>query len=251
MAAATAIIGTTLAVGGAAMNFAQAAKQGKLQRQAEQEADKAMAAARSELEKNFYKGLDINLKSFDRERDPLARQGQQILQAGQEADRGAAAVAGRVMLGTQQGEQNITDRQIDSLEKLEQTVAQEESRLATSRARLDLAEVEGAQEAAAEAAKNQAANISAGIQGLGAAATGLSASSELYNSKGAREAARTARQVDAGKILPNSGLKVNQNALQDQLRGGGTDGSGDALSKGGGVFQNIFQGVTGLFKRGN
>ena len=188
MAAATAIIGTTLAVGGSAMNFAQAAKQGKLQRQAEQEADKAMAAARSELEKNFYKGLDINLKSFERERDSLARQGQQILQAGQESDRGAAAVAGRVMLGTQQGEQNITDRQIDALEKLEQTVAQEESRLATSRARLDLAEVEGAQEAAAEAAKNKAANISAGIQGLGAAATGLSASSELYGSKGAREA---------------------------------------------------------------
>ena len=156
MAAATAIIGTTLAVGGAAMNFAQAAKQGKLQRQAEQEADKAMAAARSELEKNFYKGLDINLKSFERERDSLARQGQQILQAGQESDRGAAAVAGRVMLGAQQGEQNITDRQIDALEKLEQTVAQEESRLATSRARLDLAEVEGAQEAAAHAAALQA-----------------------------------------------------------------------------------------------
>lgn len=194
MAAATAIVGTTLAVGGSILNFTQAAKQGTLQRQAEEEADKAMAAARRELDKNYYKNLDINLKSFQRQRDSLARQGQQLIQAGQESDRGATAVAGRVMLGTQQGEQNITDQEIDSLEKLEQTVAQEESRLATSRARLDLAEVEGAQEAAAEAAKNQAANISAGIQGLGAAATGLSASSELYGSKAKRESEKLKKQ---------------------------------------------------------
>lgn len=251
MAAATAIIGTTLAVGGAAMNFAQAAKQGRLQEEAERDAEKAMAAARAKLEENFYEGLDINLKSFEQERDALAGVGQQLVQAGQEADRGAAATAGRVMLGMQQGEQDITNRQIDALEKLEQTVAAEESRLATAKATLELGEAEGAQIAASDAAKNRAAAISGGVQGLASAGLGLMQSSELYGSKGARQAKKTARQVAGGKILPNSGVEVNPNALQDMLRGGGIDGSGDALSKGGGVLQNIFQGVTGLFKGGN
>tara|TARA_R110000765_G_scaffold176159_2_gene281154 strand:- start:1792 stop:2547 length:756 start_codon:yes stop_codon:yes gene_type:complete len=251
MAAATAIIGTALSVGGSAMNFAQAAKQTKLQEDAERDAEKAMAAARAKLEENFYEGLDINLKSFEQERNALAGVGQQLVQAGQESERGAAATAGRVMLGMQQGEQNITNRQIDSLEKLEQTVAKEESRLATMKANLELGEVQGAQIAASDAAKNQASAISGGVQGLAAAGLGLMQSSELYGSKAARQAKKTARQVAGGKILPNSGVQVNQNALQDMLRGGGIDGSGDALSKEGGALQNIFEGVRGLFGTGN
>ena len=104
MAAATAIIGTAVSLGGAAMNFAQASKQGKLQQQAERDAEKAVEAARAKLEENFYEGLDINLKSFEQERNALAGVGQQLVQAGQEGERGAGATAGRVMLGMQQGE---------------------------------------------------------------------------------------------------------------------------------------------------
>ena len=194
MAAATAIIGTALSVGGSAMNFAQAAKQTKLQEDAERDAEKAMAAARAKLEENFYEGLDINLKSFEQERNALAGVGQQLVQAGQESERGAAATAGRVMLGMQQGEQNITNRQIDSLEKLEQTVAKEESRLATMKANLELGEVQGAQIAASDAAKNQASAISGGVQGLAAAGLGLMQSSELYGSKAKRESEKLKRQ---------------------------------------------------------
>ena len=194
MAAATAIIGTALKVGGAALSFGQAAKQNRMQEDAERDAEKAMAAARAKLEENFYEGLDINLKSFEQERDALAGVGQQVLQAGQEAGRGAAATAGRVMLGMQQGEQDITNRQIDSLEKLERTVAGEESRLATMKANLELGEVQGAQIAASDAAKNQASAISGGIQGLGAAGLGLMESSELYGSKGKRESEKLKKQ---------------------------------------------------------
>ena len=195
MAAATAIIGTTLALGVAGMNFAQAAKQNKLQQEAERDAEKAMAAARAKLEENFYEGLDINLKSFEQERDALAGVGQQLVQAGQEADRGAAAVAGRVMLGMQQGEQDITNRQIDALEKLEQTVAAEESRLATAKATLDLGEAEGAQIAASDAAKNRAAAISGGVQGLASAGLGLMESSELYSSKTKRKSQKLKKSI--------------------------------------------------------
>ena len=87
MAAATAIIGTTLAVGQAGMSFAQASKQAKAQKKAEQAAEDAMKAARAKLEENVYEGLDINLKSFERERDALAGIGAQLVQAGQESDR--------------------------------------------------------------------------------------------------------------------------------------------------------------------
>lgn len=193
MAAVTAIIGTAVSLRGAAMSFAQATKQGKLQQQAERDAEKAVEAARAKLEENFYEGLDINLKSFEQERNALAGVGQQLVQAGQEGERGAGATAGRVLLGMQQGEQDITNRQINSLEKLEQTVAGEESRLATMKANLDLGEAQGAQIAAADAAKNQASAIAGGVQGLASAGANLFESSELYGSKGAREKAQANR----------------------------------------------------------
>ena len=247
MAAATAIIGTALSVGGSAMSFAQAAKQSRLQEDAERDAEKAMAAARAKLEENFYEGLDINLKSFEQERDALAGVGQQLLQAGQEAGRGAAATAGRVMLGMQQGEQDITNRQIDSLEKLERTVAGEESRLATMKANLELGEVQGAQIAASDAAKNQASAITGGIQGLAAAGLGLMESSELYGkSKETREANRLANPRnqrlmygDYKKEMEGLGLNPISKSAFLETGGSGTD------------VGNIFRGVQGLFGRGN
>ena len=230
MAAATAIIGTALSVGGAGMNFAQAAKQDKLKQQAERDAEKAMKAARARLEANFYEGLEINLKSFDQELDALAGSSRQVVQAGQESDRGAAAVAGNVLLASQKAEQSITDRQIDAVENLEMKVAAEESRLRNAKVNLDLGEVEGAQAAAAEADINKAANISAGLQGLGSAATGLFEGSELYGksedvrnlNKIRRKAGRAERRADIA-----SGVQE------------GTD------------VGNFFRGVTGLFGGGN
>lgn len=231
MAAFTTIATTALAVGGSAMNFAQAAKQGKLQREAELDAEKAMKAARDKLQTNFYKGLDLNLKSFEQERDALAGVGQQLIQAGQESERGAAATAGRVMAGIQEGEKDITNRQIRSQENLEKLVADEEAKLGMAEARLDLAEAEGAQEAAAEAAKNEAAAMTSALEGLGSAAAGLSESAELYDQKGARQAAREQRRqgrvtdanpegkTEVGNLLAGVGGKIS--GLFKSIFGGG------------------------------
>ena len=93
MAAATAIIGTTLAVAGAAKSFSDASKQEKARKEASAAADIAMNDARKKLDENFYEGLDINLKSFEQERNALAGVGQQLVQAGQEGERGAGAMA--------------------------------------------------------------------------------------------------------------------------------------------------------------
>ena len=173
MAGITAIVSTAISVGGAVMNFSQAAKQGELQRQAEIDGEKAYAEADAKLEENFYKGRDINLKSFEQERNAIAGLGDRLVTAGQEGERGAGAIAGRVMLGAQKAEQDITKRQIDSLENLEQLVAGEESRLRDGKVNLALAQAEGAQIAASDAAKNRAAANQSAIQGLGAAGVGL------------------------------------------------------------------------------
>jgi len=233
MAAATAIIGTGLAVGSSVMSFAQYSKQNKAQKEAEAAADKAMKEARAKLEENVYEGLDINLKSFERERDSLAGVGAQLVTAGQESERGAAATAGRIAMASAEQAQNIQDREIDALEQLERTIADEESKLQAAKVNLDLGEVQGAQLAARDAQEQKNLALTQGVQSLAQAGLGLSAmGSEYANSperKAARLERRTARQVDAGKILPNSGVKVNQGDFQDMLRGGGIDGSGDAL----------------------
>ena len=240
MAAFTTIATTALAVGGSAMNFAQAAKQGKLQREAELDAEKAMKAARDKLQTNFYKGLDLNLKSFEQERDALAGVGQQLIQAGQESERGAAATAGRVMAGIQEAEKDITNRQIRSQENLEKLVADEEAKLAMAETRLDLAEVEGAQEAAAEAAKNQAAAITSGIQGLGSAAAGLSESAELYPQDNSGDGGFGG--MSYGQYQGQGG-QMSKDDFKNIL-GGGT-GVGNLLSGVGGKISGLFKSIFG------
>ena len=179
MAAATAIIGTTLAVAGAVKSFSDASKQEKARKEASAAADIAMNDARKKLDENFYEGLDINLKSFEQERNALAGVGQQLVQAGQEGERGAGAMAGRVMLGVQKAEQEITNRQIGSMENLEKLVAGEESRLRDAKVSLDLGEAEGAQLAARDAAAAKNAAITQGVTQLGQAGMTLYENSEL------------------------------------------------------------------------
>ena len=205
MAAITAIIGTTLAVAGATKSFLDASKQEKARKEANAAADVAMNNARKKLDENFYEGLDINLKSFEQERNALAGVGQQLVQAGQEGERGAGAMAGRVMLGVQKAEQEITNRQIGSMENLEKLVAGEESRLQGQRVALDLGEAEGAQLAARDAAAAKNAAITQGVTQLGQAGMGLYQSSELYGQK---------KQPNT-TVLTNTGVNIRNDTLNN------------------------------------
>ena len=254
MAAASTIISTGLSAAGSGMSFLNASKQKTAQKKAETAAAEAMASAKTELSKNFYSGLDINLSSYEQERDSLAGVGQSFLQAGQAGERGAGAMAGRALGAVQEGEKDITNRQIGAIETLEQSVAKEESRLAGLRSDLNLAEAEGAQQAAADAAKAEAAAITGGIQGLSDAAGSVMKGAELYGNKKQRQTKKNARK---GNVLP-SGLEVDDDALSSMLKGGGIDGSGDALKKTGtgvgnalrsvgGVAKGLFNSVSGLF----
>ena len=145
-----------------------------------------MTSAKKELSKNFYSGLDINLKAYDQQRDSLAGVADRLVTAGQESERGAAATAGRVMLGAQEAEKEITTDQISAIENLEQSVAKEEARLSGLRSNLDLAEAEGAQQAAADAEAASNSAMTQGMTSLAGAGLSIAQGAELYGGKGMR-----------------------------------------------------------------
>jgi len=156
-----------LSAAGTGMSFAQASKQGKLRRKAEDEAAKSMEAAEKILETNYLKGISLPKETYEREREALLSSGEQALRAGAEAEgRGAAATAGRVQMAQQEGQRNISTDQADRLLKLQMMGAKEDARLQTGLANLKLAGVQGAQQAARDAQMAQMQAVQQGFEGL-------------------------------------------------------------------------------------
>jgi len=156
-----------LSAAGTVMSFAQASKQGKLRRKAEDEAAKSMEAAEKIMETNYLKGLSLPKEAYEREREALLSSGEQALRAGAEGEgRGAAATAGRVQMAQQAGQRNIATAQADRLLELEMMGAKEDSRLQTGLANLEMMGVAGAQQAARDAQMSQMQAVQQGFQGL-------------------------------------------------------------------------------------
>ena len=167
MAVTTAIIiGATAAVAGTSMSFIQAGEQKKAQRQAEKDADEALANAKKKLETNVYAEQGIKKEPYELEREALLSQGAMAIQAGVESERGAAATAGRVQLAQQQGQAAVRSAMGQELTNLENKQLAEESRLNDIGVQLDLGQVEGAQLAAANAERLSAQAMQQGFQGV-------------------------------------------------------------------------------------
>ncbi len=149
--------------GGAGMSFAQANKQRGLQKQAEADAVKAMAEARQKLDVNFAEQMSIKKEAYDLERQAMLSAGAQATQAGIESERGAAATAGRVFAGQQQAQGQIRSAMADEMTNIEGAILEEEGRLRDLSVGLDLQEVAGQQQQAADA---QAAALAARQQGI-------------------------------------------------------------------------------------
>lgn len=166
MATLTAIAaGVSIAAtaGGAGMSFAQANKQRGLQKQAEADAVKAMAEARQKLDVNFAEQMSIKKEAYDLERQAMLSAGAQATEAGMMSERGAAATAGRVFAGQQQAQGQIRSAMADEMTNIEGAILEEEGRLRDLSVGLDLQEVAGQQQQAADA---QAAALSAQQQGI-------------------------------------------------------------------------------------
>ena len=166
LSAIAAAAGVAIAATGTGMSFAQASKQRKLQQKAESDADKALQEARAKLDVNYMEALAIKKEPYELAREAMLVQGAQAIEAGKESERGAAAIAGRVQLAQQEGQQKIRGAMNQEMFKLEQLKAAEDSRLRDIDVQLDLGEIEGAQMAASDAQRQAAAMTAQGFEKL-------------------------------------------------------------------------------------
>ena len=134
MAAATTLTAISIGMGVAqsGASFIQAAKQKKLQQKAQAEAKKAMAAARQKIDVNYMEGLSIDMTPYEREREALLSAGAQATEAAQEGEeRGAGAVAGKLMAAQQQQQADVSTRQSKQLQDLAKLTAEEDANIAS------------------------------------------------------------------------------------------------------------------------
>ncbi len=162
-----AIAGTVLAAAGVTQSFIQAGKQSKLRKEAEDEAAKSLKEAEKILGVNKLEGISAPLRAYEEARQGIRQAGAQALQAGAEGEtRGAAATAGRVLMGAQKGEREISAKQEQEMLRLQELAAREDARLQSGLANLQLAGVAGAQQAARDAQMAEMQAVSQGFEGL-------------------------------------------------------------------------------------
>ena len=182
-------IGLAATAGTTAMSFANAGKQRKLMKEAENAAETAMEEARKKLQVNVYDKLAIQKEPYELQREAMLSQGAQAIQAGVESERGAAATAGRVQMAANEGQAGIRTAMGQDLQQLEMLSAQEEGRLRDIGVQLDLEEVAGAQLAAANAQELAAQATSQGMEGVTSLGSQLAEKAPLF------EKTASARQV--------------------------------------------------------
>eukprot|EP01047_Picozoa_sp_COSAG01_P059695 COSAG01_NODE_7205_length_3305_cov_1288.904230_3_plen_309_part_00 len=160
------IAGLALSAGGTAFSFAQAGKSKRAQRDAESKADAMMRQARKRLDINFMEELSIKKEPYELQREALLQQGATALAAAQEGDqRGVAATAGRLQQAQTAAQGQVRTAMGQELQAIDKAVAEEDARLRDLNVQLDLGEIAGAQQAAADAEQRAQAQTAQGIQG--------------------------------------------------------------------------------------
>ncbi len=201
----------TVAVAGSIQSFSEAGKAKKRQQKAEAEAKAAMADARKRLEVNAMEALSIKKEPYEQQVMAMLTQGQAGLQAGVEGEtRGAAATAGRTYMGQLAGQERVRTAMGQELQDIERAKIAEEARLLDVGMGLDLEEVAGSQEAAANAEALRAASIQQGFEGLTQAASAAATAAPLYSGK-------TAPTGAPGVLTPKQGSVPNPALSQTTL----------------------------------
>jgi hypothetical protein len=150
-----------------ALSFSQAAKEKRGMQEANKAAAKAMLEARSKLDVNEFDAFDINKEVYELERERMLTLGASALQQGVEGSaRGAAATVGGVMLANNQAgakTRTAMNQDVIDAEKLSAVQAAKNRQMSMG---LDLAEVQGAQKAAAVAEGRRNTAITQGFEGI-------------------------------------------------------------------------------------
>jgi DNA polymerase II large subunit len=162
-----AIAGLAIGVVSTGISFAQANKQRNLQEKAEREADAAMQTARGKLNVNFAEQQAIKKESYELERDANLSAGAQAMAAGVEGGaRGGAATAGRVLAQQNLAQSGTRVAMGEEMTNIEGAIIEEDSRLRDLGVALDLEEVAGNQQKAADARAAADAAKQQGVEGV-------------------------------------------------------------------------------------
>jgi len=208
IATAVGLAGTAATTG---MSFSQASKQRQLQTKAEAEAAKALADAKKELNVNYSAALGIQKEPYQLEREALISAGAQAIEAGRESERGAAETAGRVFALQQQGQQQIASEMGQELTALDKATAVEDAQLRDARAKLSLAEAEGAGVAASRAANAATQATMQGVAGVASMAQQAADFVPLYSkSQSARAYGQAGPSFQQGLTNPGIVASVNK-----------------------------------------
>lgn len=206
MAAITsAVVGTTAAVAGTVMSFTQAAQQQRNIREAQAKADQAMQEARKKLEVNYYEQLAIQKEPYELQREALLVQGAQALEGAREADRGAAATAGRLQALQTEAQAGVRTAMGKELMDLEALTATEESRLRDIGYQQDLYTTQYAKQAEQDAREARAAAMTQGFQGIAATAQQAANMVPLYQTSAAAKSLNRA-EADYNKMIQSGNV---------------------------------------------
>ena len=219
MAVATALTIASLAATGAttANSFAQARKQRMLQQDAQRTAKEAMDAARKRLEVNVYEQSAIAKQPYLLEREALLRAGAQGIEAARESERGAAAAAGRIQMVQQEGQQQSRSKMESEIQAMRDKIMSEDQRLLDEGYQLNLEEVAGAQQAAADAQVARATAIGEGLEGVANLASGIGEALPLYMKQAPQRALTRAANRAGG--MENLRSKILDDQVLQQYAG--------------------------------
>ena len=182
-----AVIGISTALASAGSSAVQAVRAGQAARNASSRATQAFDEAMNKLSANQFAGIGLPREAMERQIEANLSAGAEATQAGRESERGAAAIAGQVYRGQTEAQRAIAGDIGEQLMGLETATAQEEARLNQARAGLNLAEAEGAQQAAAQFGAQKDAAITGAFSSLQSAGQQFMQGSELFKpSEGAK-----------------------------------------------------------------
>ena len=162
----TGIVGLGIGLGTTAASFIQAGNQKRKQQDYEADAARALDEARRKLQVNYAEAMSVNKEPYNQERLFMLSAGAQIAAAAAESKRGVSAAAGQILASQQAAQNDISNRQGVDMQNIQNAILEEESRLRDVNVGLDMQEVAGQQQAAADARLASQMATQQGIQGI-------------------------------------------------------------------------------------
>ena len=173
MAAVTAaVVGIASGVGSAVIGFKQAADQKRLAEESNRAAQEAMEEARSNIQKDFFEGLNVPLDAFEKETETNLQQQKEALTALQEGDtRQLSANIGRI--GALQGD--LAEKQRiamgEELFELDKLKSESKDDINQQLVEMDVAFARDSMKQRQDALEARNTAIQSGITGISQAAT--------------------------------------------------------------------------------